>query len=332
MSSVKPKRIEWIDIAKGIGILLVILGHSVQFGSRLHNLIFSFHMPLFFILSGMVYNHKNNKTFLHKKFISLIIPYIIFSIIGLLISIIIPFWRSGLNTRAIMKDIYLTNPDAANVSSVWFLICLFIVSVFFNFIQKVDIKVQYIVVGLCLIVGIFYAKLMSDLTFLPDGRLPFNLDTSLISLTFFAIGVWMKIYITDCKVFWGSCVIFTLTFVFNGRVNLHGLTFNNPILYIMESISGAIIVIFLCFIISTKNKQRFIIKMLKWLGEHSLIILGVQAIAVRGYILIVNTIENKAYYLYGLPVAHQVSCFVNCTLLSVLVCMVIDVIKDKETD
>lgn len=327
MSSVNSKRIEWIDIAKGIGILLVILGHAVQFGSPLHNLIFSFHMPLFFILSGIVYTYRDNKIFLYKKLVSLIIPYISFCIIGLLVSIIVPYWKSELNIRAIIKDIYLANPDAINVSSIWFLVCLFIVSVFFNSIQKVDIKIQYIIVGVCLIAGFVYSKYFSELTFLPDGRLPFNLDVSLIALTFFAIGVWMKKYITNYKVFLVSCVIFIFSCAPNGRVNLHGLTFNNPILYIMESISGAIILTYICYIISIKIKKKNIIKILKYLGQHSLIILGVQSITIRVYILIINIMEAKTYYLYGLPVVHQVSCFFSCIVISILVCIIVDMVK-----
>lgn len=45
------KRIEWVDIAKGIAIMLMVIGHEVSNG-LVYALIFSFHMPLFFILSG----------------------------------------------------------------------------------------------------------------------------------------------------------------------------------------------------------------------------------------------------------------------------------------
>ena len=50
---VTSQRVEWIDCAKGITMLLVILGHSV-YGS-LRGVIFSFHMPLFFIMSCLTY-------------------------------------------------------------------------------------------------------------------------------------------------------------------------------------------------------------------------------------------------------------------------------------
>ena len=51
------KRIEWIDIAKGIGIILVVIGHISQI-EVLNDIIYSFHMPLFFIISGYLYKRK----------------------------------------------------------------------------------------------------------------------------------------------------------------------------------------------------------------------------------------------------------------------------------
>lgn len=45
------KRIDWLDIAKGIAIICTIIGHSVE-KNKIGVFIFSFHMPLFFILSG----------------------------------------------------------------------------------------------------------------------------------------------------------------------------------------------------------------------------------------------------------------------------------------
>lgn len=49
-------RIEWIDMAKGYGVILVILGH---FGlEKLGYWIYSFHMPLFFFLAGYVFKEK----------------------------------------------------------------------------------------------------------------------------------------------------------------------------------------------------------------------------------------------------------------------------------
>ena len=51
------KRIDWVDCAKGIAIILVLIGHTVTFDTESQRLargiIFSFHMPLFFVLAGI---------------------------------------------------------------------------------------------------------------------------------------------------------------------------------------------------------------------------------------------------------------------------------------
>ena len=51
---------EWIDISKGIAVVLVVLGHFWYRSdlSLLNQIIYSFHVPLFFILSGYLINYK----------------------------------------------------------------------------------------------------------------------------------------------------------------------------------------------------------------------------------------------------------------------------------
>ena len=69
-----PSRISWIDMAKGYGTILVILAHI---GSGIGRLwIYTFHMPLFFFLSGYVFSTKYEfREFLGKKVKTLIVPY-----------------------------------------------------------------------------------------------------------------------------------------------------------------------------------------------------------------------------------------------------------------
>lgn len=69
------KRIDWIDIAKGIGIISVILGH-LRTPLYISEMIFSFHMPLFFVISGYFYKERKLKNFIFLKYKSLILPYI----------------------------------------------------------------------------------------------------------------------------------------------------------------------------------------------------------------------------------------------------------------
>lgn len=58
------KRRESIDMAKALAIIFVILGHILPKESVLKQYIYSFHMPMFFILTGIVLKYKENEKLL----------------------------------------------------------------------------------------------------------------------------------------------------------------------------------------------------------------------------------------------------------------------------
>lgn len=76
------ERVKYIDIAKGIGILLVIIGHTFP-GSFVQRVCYSFHMPLFFFISGLCYNHSKYdfKKLWKVRMRQLVVPLILFSVI-----------------------------------------------------------------------------------------------------------------------------------------------------------------------------------------------------------------------------------------------------------
>ena len=116
-------RIIWADALRGLLILIVILGHSLQHGdyeNRLSwNIIYSFHMAAFFVISGYVgYKESYKMSSLIGKARQLLLPFISWTIIETLISGA-GFLRIG-NV--------LLNPDTCY----WFVYVLFIIlSVFF---------------------------------------------------------------------------------------------------------------------------------------------------------------------------------------------------------
>lgn len=147
-------RIEWIDVAKGTLILLVVFGHlnATKWFPQLDGTIkwiYTFHMMAFFMLSGMVFNsNKNFKFFLINKCKTLLIPYVIFSVLGLLGIV-----RQFLNN----KDLF---DFAANIvrtyfygEGMWFLCSLFIVEVIAYFLAKIKKYKGLLLVGLILIGG-----------------------------------------------------------------------------------------------------------------------------------------------------------------------------------
>lgn len=66
MREMNKDRISWIESLKGIGIILVVLGHTFWGGTKV---IYAFHMPLFFFVSGMLFKEetRNPKKYLIKK-------------------------------------------------------------------------------------------------------------------------------------------------------------------------------------------------------------------------------------------------------------------------
>ena len=78
-------RIEWIDIAKAIGLIFIIIGHNI-YKYEGAKYIYWFHVPLFFMLSGIL--HRQNIptfTFIQARFKHLMVPYLFFLSICFLI-------------------------------------------------------------------------------------------------------------------------------------------------------------------------------------------------------------------------------------------------------
>ena len=69
----EKNRVAFIDVARGIAIILMVIGHVLNKGIK-RNIIFSFHMPLFIITSGFFYKEKSFKEEIKNLVIKLLIP------------------------------------------------------------------------------------------------------------------------------------------------------------------------------------------------------------------------------------------------------------------
>ena len=119
----KQDRIEWIDVAKGIGIILVIMGHTFQLD--LVTPLYAFHMPLFFFLSGLLINPEKMGAFYQfarKKFLSILKPWISVMLISLCVCLCIPEWSDKLTIPNLLEDLYTANTNAIQNSSIWLLL------------------------------------------------------------------------------------------------------------------------------------------------------------------------------------------------------------------
>lgn len=136
----QPTRSTWVDYAKGIGILLVVYGHVarglVSAGIKLpadlyalvDSVIYTFHMPLFFFLSGLFFfdsmARRGRGPFILSKIDTIVYPYLLWSLIQGLIEVGMSRYTNG---DANIKDVLsiLWHPRA----QFWFLYALFMVFV-----------------------------------------------------------------------------------------------------------------------------------------------------------------------------------------------------------
>ncbi|MCM1578403.1 MAG: acyltransferase family protein [Ruminococcus sp.] len=123
----KP-RIQWLDIAKGIGILCVIIGHCVDPNGLTFKLIFSFHMPLFYMLSGYTFKKEPfSKAAFMKDLRRLILPYIAVRTAYCISEAVKGGLLSGENVFPDMWEHFLTsvNGNVVYLHTEWFLLSLF---------------------------------------------------------------------------------------------------------------------------------------------------------------------------------------------------------------
>lgn len=195
------KRVAWIDIARAIGIFFIVLGHIPEDG-LVRKYIFSFHVPFFFLLSGICFNgHKDFKRFVEKKVKTIVVPYFVFSIMSIMIFAIaghiIPSITKGINTDILFNIRVMlygnSKPSLMKYNlPLWFLPCLFSTSVIVYGVERLPQKVQYknIFRGLCIailiLVGGFYTKYMSHI------YLPWHIETAIQMAVFYLLGVQVQ--------------------------------------------------------------------------------------------------------------------------------------------
>lgn len=124
----KKERLTYLDVAKGIGILLVVIGHVYAFNRQIVDRFFviwlySFHMPLFFIISGMLIAYKDEKDiwkFVKKRIKGILIPYVFFSIFSIIVFAIV----NDFNREVFVQNVKATI-CGVGIDTLWFLPALF---------------------------------------------------------------------------------------------------------------------------------------------------------------------------------------------------------------
>lgn len=280
------KREKYIDIVKGIAIILMYIGHfsEMKYGDIqkiIFIFIYSFHMPLFFILSG--YNFKdhyldNYIAFLKKRVCRLLVPLVFFSIINIMVYTFLTYHHTGVlctsNIKIWMLGIILEDKGGHYYSFFWFLSCLFLAENIFWIVRKILANKKYSyfpVVILIYLCGTFIA--------INKIHVYWGIDMALVAVLFMAIGRLYKKYENEMDkrrnyIFNILMLLIGITgpfinyYICKEPINMSASQINNWILFPLIASVNSLNIINISKRICAYNLK---IKILTFIGENSLL-------------------------------------------------------------
>lgn len=194
------KREIWADIARGIGMILIIIDHSQNFLSQY---VSWFHLVIFFIISGYFFKPISSwndfSYWAKKRILTLGLPYVSFLFLITIYRYILQLVYGNFNFIWYLKDIlkivyggqYLTGYYAP----FWYITCLIFTQILFAFLQLLirNIKIQLLIISLAYLIAHIEANLIKH--HIINFYFPLAIDVSLIALTYYSIGYYLKKYL-----------------------------------------------------------------------------------------------------------------------------------------
>lgn len=186
------QRIEFIDLAKGICISLVVLLHVFgELSGGFIQLMNLFRMPLYFVLSGLFFKtYDGMLPFIKKKTNKLLIPFFMtFFLIVLPTTLLLNEFEGKTTT---LLNLFFGGTGKFNLGidgAIWFLLCLFVVNIYFYLIFLVTKSHVFAISVLSVILGLS-GYTMSQYGF----HLPMWMDSALTAMPFFLFGYLLRCY------------------------------------------------------------------------------------------------------------------------------------------
>ncbi|MCR4874155.1 MAG: acyltransferase family protein [Clostridia bacterium] len=272
----------WVDVAKGIAVFLVCLGHFWYRSdiALLNQMIYSFHVPLWFILSG--YLAKRDEKFLPhiwNKFIRLIVPcYVYITLTGILYFQDLPT-ETAINN--ILSDWFYFKGKIAFNAPCWYFIVLFEAFVFEALLKIKSNNILYKSIAL------LFFFVLGLIVYINKVQVPFGLDRAIISMQFFVIGMIIKDIskpIASKMAKMDQWLVYTYSLVFiilcgaiwwhlgvnkQPKVSLYSMNIGNYYYFILSGLFGSFAMLTFVYLIA-KNRYKHLCK----IGKNSMLIIG----------------------------------------------------------
>ena len=277
MDTVAKPRLDYMDTAKAIAILLVVVGHSFWLGKipYMSGIIYSFHMPLFFIISGFFFKNVGVRAALKKYAMAYLWPYLVLCVLIMMADVIGCIREGGDLGQAMMesllKGVWASNGvkdtflgDIPHIGAAWFLFALFWACFFLTVVERYLKPLDAFV---CVLFAACFSLLSIKVI-----ELPFSIQAGMLSLMYVYIGAKIRKYQLVVKAQSISlmqktcaCCFWVVVAVGVGGVDLGSSYLGYSIIAFTNSIFGVFIVIVVCM----KMKCG-----LGWLGRSTLYVYG----------------------------------------------------------
>ncbi len=269
------QRVQFIDVAKGVSMILIILCHN-PLHPVIYHWLYSFHVPLFFIVSGYFTHFTTFRSLELKVWKQLVLPLIVTHLLFLIFFLIdYYFTETPLKpypfNQVVVGELLALQP--MELPNVWFLVALFWGKLWFFLTIKVSNK-YYLALGLGLFVtAIFISHQLSV------SRVPLHFVQGMAVTVFLQIGYWMKqIGIFEKRLTAETICILAVSLLFAGNmpINFWAMHFPNHVFHVVTITLITLSIIFACRkLLNYSNRKaiKVIIFVFLFYGRYSLVIL-----------------------------------------------------------
>lgn len=313
----RKRRYKEIDLLKGYGIILMILGH-VPVTPFFMKIIYLFHMPLFFIASGFLYKESDQPILelIKKWFLRLILPYFLFSLCGYGLWVIEIKPQIGKELiKPLLAILLFNNQDMPITGALWFLSAMLFLYVLYYYIFRF-IKIEkwraltVSVIVLCGYILNFYKII-----------LPWSIGIGMIGASFFYVGHILSLKYQDILGYLEqkinkflpyllciAIIIITYIGIYNGKINMRiGEYGHSFIAFILIASTLTILYLILFNWIIRKRDNNLLLEIIEKIGVNSIIYLGLNEVVINLIASILSKIGISG-------LSYKVCCFVLCIL------------------